>query len=208
MPDLTPAARAALEARTTMTRVVPESPGPVLALMRIYWEATYAHPARIRGMAANQVLLGAIEGRVGFGVDDFAHIERDAGHMRQFLMDGEEALQRAVAARNNSAARSIERSLGRGAWWYHDPRLDPAPSTNGRSAPRRRLYLGAELIVVIGGEERRARLTAFIDDSAARFKIGPAASAIPPTGFKLVTWTREELATHAPGSNQPAAVGS
>lgn len=208
MPDLTPAARAALEARTTMTRVVPESPGPVLALMRIYWEATYAHPARIRGMAANQVLLGAIEGRVGFGVDDFAHIERDAGHMRQFLLNGEEALRRAVVARNNSAARSIERSLGRSAWWYHDPRFAPTPSTNGRSATRRRLYLGAEFIVVFGGEERRARLTAFVDDSAARVKIGPTAGAIPSTGFKLVTWTRGDLASHAPGRNQPAAGGA
>jgi len=120
-----------LEYSRSAYHAFPEKVGPVLALMQLYWEATITQSRRIRGMAANQILVGAIEGRVGFGPDDFAFIRRDAGRMAQFLIDAEPALRLAVTARNHSAATSIERSLGRKPWWHADATLDPAPVTMG-----------------------------------------------------------------------------
>lgn len=199
-PDQQAIARV-LEYGRSAYHAFPEKVGPVLALMQLYWEATITQSRRIRGMAANQILVGAIEGRVGFGPDDFAFIRRDAGRMAQFLIDAEPALRLAVTARNHSAATSIERSLGRKPWWHADATLDPAPVTNGRMSKRRRLYLGAELLVTWEGETRRARLTSFIGDTEVRLKIGPDAGPVPDAGFKLVSWDRETLAINTPGSN-------
>lgn len=192
-------------------RAFPEKAGPVLALMQIYWEATITQSRRIRGMAANQILVGAIEGRVGFGPDDFGFIQRDAGRMAQFLIGAEPALRLAVTSRNHSAAKSIERSLGRKPWWHADARLDPAPVTNGRLPKRRRLFLHAELLVTWEGETRRARVTSFLGDEEVRLKIGPTAGPVPDAGFKLVTWDRETLSINTPRSNvadsEPDACG-